>query len=160
MTSFDLRELIRDEIASSAVADPAVIAEHVAKRVPTAHVRAALALALHDMVRVAVVKQRYETHRAVERAAVGRGSKWDDAGEMYRAILGQRIEVGGEDREWKFLGDCTRDDLLQAVSTREEQAKGLIMASRRYKAIADLLERHAKDQVSELPLDEVAAVFA
>jgi hypothetical protein len=157
---FDLRALILDEIETSAVADPIVIAEHVAKQVPTKYLREALALALRETVRTTISGERVKVQHQAERAAAGKSTKWADAGEMYKELLGQRVEVGGEDREWKFLGDCTRDDLLNAVGFRKKQAQSLIVSARRYEAIAQLLDKHGMARVSELPMPDLAAVYA
>lgn len=70
LVEFDLRSLVREEIESSAVADPHVLAEHIAKLVPDENLRAALEQCLANTVRMLVAEAR----RSASMAAATQGS--------------------------------------------------------------------------------------
>jgi hypothetical protein len=158
VSSFDLRALIRDELETSAIADPHVVAEHVAKRVPDADLRAALEKALVPIVREMATVERGDVIQKIGRR---QGTPWHEtASPLYQKLLQQRIEVGGDEREWKFLGDCTRGDLLHAVEFRREQARANMVAAQRYQALVDVMDEKSVERVADLPLPTIAAVFS
>lgn len=156
MSDFDLRQLVADELATSAVADPAVVADHVLKQVPDEHLRDALATCLPGWVsRVA--------HRPLNRSAsaskLGRSRKCDDQA-WYRGILRRRLEVGQDGREWKFLGDCTRDDVLRAAQVRRDQAAANLAVAAQLEKLAEKMRVFRASTVADLDAGLLAEVLA
>lgn len=149
---FDLRSLIHAELESSPVADPHVVAEHVVKRINDHDLRAALAACLPDYVRN--IAHQPGTSPTPGDAAASTSSpsrKWAASNE-WATYLRERICVDAAGRTWKFLGECTGDDLLSVARFRRTQAGALLLRAERFEALAEKMRCHRAATVADLDL--------
>lgn len=151
---FDLRLLVREELATSPVADPHVVAEHVAKQVPDEHLRDALRACLPEFVRI-IGHGSVTTPRA---SGAPRSAKCDDQA-WYRGVLRRRVEVGQDGREWKFLGECTLDDVLRAAEVRREMAAANAAAADQFDRLAGKMRTFRAATVADLDAGLLGEVF-
>lgn len=160
--SFNLRDLIRDVAASSNAPDPGSLADEVARRIPPKHRDEALRLMLRDYVRVMVAQQRMtHTEPASQQPdnarSNGRSWKRDGIRESWRKMLRDRIHVAPNPSAWKFLGDCSFDDLSFAALERRTAAERTLAKAEEYEALAALLKEHGVETVRELPAEVLAS---
>lgn len=59
---------------------------------------------------------------------------------------------------WKFLGDCTRDDVLAAAAKRRALAGSIIAVAERFETLANLMQRRRAKTVDDLPADALLDV--
>lgn len=168
---FNLRMLIREVADSSTIADPARLAEEVARRISSRDRAAALEQALPTLVQHVVSRRRVsldmtdafpahtpapgsssggavsEAHSAAQRPS----SKVAGIRETWRRMLRDRIAVGPERGDWKFLGDCTIADLQFASSIREEHARRNAARAEQLRDLADRLGKSGVETVGQLP---------
>lgn len=149
MTDFDLRKLVREVCENSEVADPAQLAKEVNQRIKRQERDAALEAALPLFVRVELGQMRMSTHRV--RPGPQSSRKVAGIRETWRRMLRDRINVGPDVSDWKFLADCTATDLDYAASIREENARRNAARAEQYRQLAELLEEHGVATVGELP---------
>jgi hypothetical protein len=70
------------------------------------------------------------------------------------------VNVAAEGREWKFLGDCTRDDCLTLVDNRRRKASELETEAERYQRVADAMAEYGAETVRQLPREALREVLA
>lgn len=156
---FDLKALIREVADESQHADPGAIAEEVAKRVPNKHLRSAFREMLRPFVRQLVATGRtFPAPMTRETASTGSSDtkprpanrSWKRTG-IYRwaSVLRERVHVGASD--WKFLGDCDRDDLGFIASERRTLAEANLLKAEQYEKLLALLDEHGAATVRDLP---------
>lgn len=162
-TYFNLREFIAEVCDTFPTADPAIIAIEVLNRIPRVHYRAALEQALPSLVNQVISRQRHNipaaTFTAGASAATGvrvaerAAPSWKVIGirETWQRLLRDRINVGPEPSEWKFLSDCTVPDLHYAADVRDEHARRNAARAAQYRQLAALLVEHGVDTVGNLP---------
>lgn len=150
MTDFDLRKLVRDVCENSTVADPAALAKEVDRRIKRQERDSALEACLPLYVQRELGQMRMATHRPAP-ATPQSSRKVQGIRETWRRMLRDRINVGPDVADWKFLADCTAEDLAYAASIREEHARRNAARAEQYRQIAELLEEHGVDTVGELP---------
>lgn len=164
MTSFDLAALVREVCNHSADANPEVIAKHVNHRISRHDRDAALEQALVAYVRAVVTRSRLSM--AVSQITPGGqrfngdqhtpatgGHRSAPIREAWRKVLRNRIPVGPEPGEWRFLADCTVPHLDYAATVREELARRNANCARQYRALGAALIEHGVTTVGELPDD-------
>lgn len=146
---FNLHATIRDELEVNPSANPRDIASVVAKLVPDDCMRDALADAL-----VAVVRAEIGNHRrAAQRSTFDtHSSRWENASQAYLALLRSREYVATEG-EWKYLGDCTKSDVLAIVEQRRMLAEANATMATRYDRLAQVMG--SEQTVADLPEDVV-----
>lgn len=147
---FNLRALIRETGRSSLVADPGLIADDVFRRIPARNRDTALRQALRQFVRQVLTEDRMRTHIS-STPGVGVSSKVQGIREHWQRALRDRLNV--DDGVWKFLGECTRADLMFAADQRREQASRNRAKAAQYDALRALMEKHGVDRVADLPAD-------
>ena len=126
MSDFDLRALIREVCDGSTITDPATLAKEVGRRIDRSDERAALDQALPTILQHHISRSRgfmnspggqirCDTHRP---AAAGapisepvRSRKVAAIRETWQRMLNDRINIGPDLSDWKFLGDCNAEDL-------------------------------------------------
>lgn len=150
MTDFDLRKLVRDVCENSTVADPAALAKEVNQQIKRTERDAALEAALPLFVQNILGQLRMRSHRPVP-VIPQPSRKVQGIRETWRRMLRDRINVGPDVSDWKFLADCTAEDLDYAASIREEHARRNAARAEQYRQLAELLEEHGVDTVGELP---------
>lgn len=151
---FDLRGFVRELAADVASPSPHVLAALVAARVPDELLREALTQTLPSFVTGMVTNERRDHYPELREAVRGRDRKLL-AGAWWQRALAQPMPVYDESGAWKRLGDCTRDDLLEAVRVRREQAERLLDTAGTWEAYADLLAECGAERVRDLPVDAV-----
>lgn len=171
-TEFSLHDLVVDEMARNASANPYVIAERVIDRIVSlSDAKAALAKALPMYVRniagnTGVAPPRIvtggsqhelEPHVPGAPSGPGTGRAHTDAikgaqragANRRRAWLAHRHP--GVDGVWKFQGDFTEADCLAAAAVRHAKAAETAAAAKWFENVARLLVEHKAVTVKELP---------
>jgi hypothetical protein len=68
------------------------------------------------------------------------------------AELGKSVNVAPDrGREWKFLGDCDRDECLTLATNRHRKAAEVTAEAERYERVAEAMEVHEVETVRQLP---------
>ena len=150
---FDLRLLIREELETNPSADPYVVAAEVAKRVPDHRLREVVDYCLVRVVKeVAGVARHTAMHPPASglRPVGGRSERWGAV-----KVLRSRLCVDPDEREWKFLADATRDDVLRAADVRRQQAAANAAWAERYERLAEKMRVYRAATVSDLPPDAI-----
>lgn len=158
MTDFDLRKLVREVCDTSEIADPAQLAKEVNGRLKRQERDAALEACLPLFVQTVLGQMRMSTHRP-EPTAPQESRKVRGIREAWRRMLRDRISVGPNEGDWKFLSDCTGTDLDYAASIREEHARRNMARAEQYRQLAELLEEHGVTTVGELPDDTLGSAL-
>lgn len=155
--TFDLRALVRQMLRTSEQPNPDWLVEAVLARVTEADREEALRQALPSIIREAAARERMANPITPSAAmpTKARGSwKVQAIREEWQRALRNRIHVGPGD--YKFLGDCTYDDLLFAASERMAIADKNAAIARSYNALAALLTEHDAKTVRDLPAEVLA----
>jgi hypothetical protein len=150
MTDFDLRALVREVCDHSTVADPLMLAKEVNRRIKQADRDAALESALPLVVQNELGRLRMRHHAPIP-GTPQPSRKVAGIREMWRRTLRDRINVGPDVSDWKFLADCTAEDLDYAAALREEHARRNAARAAQYRRLAELLNGHGVSTVGELP---------
>lgn len=147
---FNLRALVREVCDESHQADPAMLAKEVDRRIRKADRDAALEQALAAFMWQFVSRDRSSVATSRPGAVSGRSSKVAGIRGLARAQR-DRVSVGPDPSDWKFLADCTADDLDYAAALREEYAQRVMARADQYRRLAELLAEHGVATVGELP---------
>jgi hypothetical protein len=136
--------------------DPAVTAEKILADLSDAECRVGLETTLTDYVR------HVQNHMATS-TRHGSVSPMSTSGKVTRArswwadVLATALEVGGE---WKYLRDCTADDLDTAAETRYRIAAETKAQGDQWSALAKYLRAHRKmATVADVPEAELAKLL-
>lgn len=152
MPDFILRQLVRDVLRDTDKADPGEVAGEVMARIPRGMVRAALSQALRLYVRQVISETRIgRTGPQSTVTPLNRSAKVTAIRDGWQKRLRDRVHVGSG--EWKFLADCTYDDLLAAATERRELAERNQAWARQYDAWARLLTEHDAATFGDLPAE-------
>jgi hypothetical protein len=165
---FDLNAMIREELEGP-VADPAVVAAQVEKRIPDDLlrdvVRALLSYRVSEVSRSRRTKVVDDLSDSPDTRATRSGSfgvsrrpRWAEAGDLYMKLLTQREALPGG--EWKFLGDMTADEVLAAAATRINHGKASISRGRAYEALSKKMVQVGAKTVADLTHAHLDEVFA
>ncbi len=146
---FNLRALVRECVRSSITADPGLIATIVFSQIADEDHAEALDQALREIVREVIREERMRTQ--ITSPQVGASAKVQGIRDHWQRALRDQIYVA--EGEWKFLGDCTQDDLMFAAEQRREQASRLRAKAAQYDVLRGLLDEHGVKQVRDLPAD-------
>lgn len=147
--SFDLDALVRRQVRASDTPDPRVIAAAVAESIPAAELRGVVARLLPDHVRVASGR--------VRQATLGgrRGSgKWRAVAESANDIAIFRVPVC-VNGTWKFLGDCSREDVKAAAADYRALAAANTARADAFDGLGRLMARRRVERVDALPASSV-----
>lgn len=150
-TDFNLRQVIREVLRSSTMADPGQVADEVMRRIPTKMIKAALTQVLRDVVRQVMSEERGAHRGLTPTAGPTRSAKVSGIRDGWQKRLRDRVHVGAS--EWKLLGSCTYDDLLFAASERREIAESNAAMARQYDAWARLINKHDVATFGDLPAE-------
>lgn len=149
------RSLARQALADAGSPDPAVVAELLLDSLTDAQCRVALGATLPNWMRVLASQQdrtvRHEaaTPRTTPTTAQ-RVTSW------YQRTLATRIMVGDQ---WKFLGDCTADDLTAAADVRLKAAAATKAEGDRLQALAEQMRASGAKTVSKVKADVLQRVY-
>ncbi len=155
----DLHRLVR-EVADNHkdVADPGKLAEFVFNALQPEDYEGAVWTMLRSYVRDVIRQQRNAPEPAPVRVkdlvgstpqAFRPSSKVTGIRETWRRHLGDRVSV--RDHDWKFLRDCTYEDLTSAADERRRLAAENTASARRYEKMAVALSEHDASTIGDLP---------
>lgn len=173
---FDARKTIREKLQAGHDPQPAKLADAIATECPEEYLRLALSQALPYLVRDEIRKVR---HAALGRRGTqdGRPSRGEEAwkavasadpadpaeqpsegarargGTMAFSIFQVPVSLGPG--HWKYLGDCTREEILEAGQHLEQRATENQARADGYKALAEEMESAGADQVRDLDGEKV-----
>jgi hypothetical protein len=162
----NLRDLVREVLATSNEVDPAALAREVFDRIPQADRELALEQALPIVVRNIVSRQRIHNfpggHRGNEAQPVLAAGepvirdgfpsrKVQAVREAWRLRLRERISVGPGSKEWTFLGDATAEQLDYAAGLRESLAAANAESARQLRDLAAAIRAAGVGSVKDLP---------
>lgn len=155
--TFSLSALI-DEVRESAGPDPADIAAKVEPLIPESERHAVFVMLLTRYIstskpRIAQViahPQAKPTKGAAASPPRPAKSAKVAAYREYGQFL--RIQVAVGKNEYRWMGDCSYDDLIAAAERRRTHAAQTIAAAEQYEAIAELVRQNNVPTVSKLPL--------
>ncbi|GGF38791.1 hypothetical protein [Williamsia phyllosphaerae] len=154
-THAELRAAVREFAANSNLSDPAEIADAMLLGVTAATRKAWLAEALPVVVshvlssqRNTVLNQAFRSPRRMP----SKSAKVAGVRDWWSQLMDQRIAIGAE---WKPLGDCTADNLVQIVALRRERAAQVNSQADKYDTLLGLLSTYRVATVRELPADAV-----
>jgi hypothetical protein len=154
---YSLSRQVRLLLESSDETDPAVIATQMIATMSLADARMALAATLPGYVRNRITAQR--TSPIAVGMPVG-SARWDNVAQLHAdgslTLLRQRVFAQGS---WKFLGDCSRDDVGDLVAVREADAQAVLAVAARYKNLRAAMDRRNAGVVSDLPGDVLNEIF-
>lgn len=163
-SSFDLRQLVRDVMASSSEADPGVIANMVMERIDPADYFTALAQTLRGFVRQVLGEHRAEVLpsvssvrvRPIRRGVASSSLKVSAIREAWQRALDARVHVEGGT---KLLRDCTYEDLLFAAEERQRIAAANSARARQFREIASAVLAAGVGTVGELSAEDQMRVL-
>jgi hypothetical protein len=143
-----LASMVREEIRSSRNGGlPVSLSSPSTPR--TSH----LTLHKHPVPRQTMEEQpgAFASPRLTQSAKRARSAKVAAIRDAAPKWLRDRLNTGGDPREWKRVGDCTFSDLMFAAAQRREQAARTSAAAERLEALAELLRAHKVELVRDLP---------
>lgn len=170
MSDFNIRQLIREVLRSSTMADPGSVADEVMRRIPKQMVRAALVQVLRDVVRQVMGEERQANRGGSSATAEPPALRLADGNDESKPVpnrswkrvgisdgwqkrLMDRVHVGQSARDWKLLKFCTYEDLLFAANERRGIADSNAAVARQYDAWARLLNEHDVTTFGDLPAE-------
>lgn len=171
---FNLRTLIREVCDTSSATAPELLVKEVLRRIDRRDAQVALEQALPYIVHSVVSSHRFTApppgrpHTApADQTAFDaladdvsggatpikqpRSTKVASIRDTIGRALRERISVGHDRSEWKFLGDCTADDLEYAARLRHDLARANAARARQLHELADALRESGVETVRELP---------
>lgn len=189
MTDFNVRQLIRDVLRSTTLAEPADVSAEVMRRIPADKMQVALAQVLRDVVREMIRSERAGNNSltvsdgapaakpplpvAPPTARFSAPSP-DQNGEPEaprvpnRSVKVSAIRDGWQKRlhdrvhvsgSWKLLRYCTYEDLLFAAAERRDIADSNAAAARQYDAWARLINEHDVATFGDLPAEALMSAL-
>jgi hypothetical protein len=159
--TFDLHSLVQAELERSKSADPLVVAEGVLDLIPDEALRDVVGQLIRGYVRNEAGRQRSRhLSQAIHptRVAPSPSSKVAAIRTAWQRVLDDRIHVGGA--AYKFLRDCTYEDLQAAANERERLAEANHRSAKQYQLLADLIAQHGVTTFGELPVEILQAALA
>lgn len=159
---FNLRRLVEDTLATSTDANPHIVAKEILDAIPRGCYRDALAETLPDFVRHAArsVRPAPPEHSS--------GDRYDSAAPLAaapevspkaRAFANRRIALSMDGNEWKFLTECTADDLDAAAAMRRTMATANLAVAQKFETLAETLRSQGCETVGDLPDDVIGEAF-
>jgi hypothetical protein len=185
MSEFNLRQLIREVLRSSTMADPGDVATEVMRRIPARMIKTALTQVLRDVVRQVMSEERGKNSGAATvvetppppalriaqptlddesstpppKPVPNRSWKRQAISDGWQKRLTDRIHVGQNARDWKLLRACTYEDLLFAATERRSLADSNAAVARQYDAWARLMNEHDVATFGDLPAEALMSAL-
>lgn len=154
---FNLRATVREVLVESDEADPGVIAGLVMARIPKKDRDAALSQAMRLVVRESISQARTGRQPRSNVTPIRPSHKVAAIREGWMRRLHDRVHVGGS--EYKFLADCTYDDLLRVAGERQELAERNGAWAREYRAMANAVLDADVATFGDLPAETQATIL-
>ena len=156
MTDLNLRQMVRDVLDETDLADPSEVAEKVFSGLRRSDYGAALQQTLRQFTRVVMTEARAAGGPAMPQPTATKSWKVEGVRDQWVQQMNARIHT---DSGWKMLRDCTRDDLLFAAADRRRIAKENLATADRYELLANLMAEHGAETVNDLPCPAVVDVI-
>lgn len=148
-TALNLRELVRAAAEVADEASPEAIAEIVMAKVDADDYADVIRQILPRYVQVCLHTNLLDNRRSA--AQVKASPRRDNMREVLARRLRESVHVGGG--AWKFLGDCTFDDLLAAAAERKRQASENIARAKVFEARAKAVRAAGVTTFQQLPTE-------
>lgn len=153
---FSLRSRVREALESDEP-DPRVIADNLLRELTSNEAAAALAATLPLYVRQVSKDLRRSASRSHSSTV---STRWDNVAQLQEegtlSLLRARVFTSGI---WKFLGDCTRDDVTDIAEQRAQEAGDLQAAAERFRNLRVTMGRKHATIVSDLAPDVLTEIF-
>lgn len=163
MTTIASADDLRARVRALAVDEPspAVITDQVLRALTDPEFRVVATVTLHEFVRTVLSRgalppaQTYETATGarVPSAKIAAVRDWV-ARELRRSVC---VDEG--DSTWRFLAECTADEVYAAAAIRRRKAAETAAEAERFEGIGKAVEHAGVDRVGELPRDILEAVL-
>lgn len=171
MSDFNLRQLVRDVLTSSTMADPRDLAAEVFHRIDPADYSAGLTQCLPDIVREQIRMSRNAVTpaalaelpsivREAPRRLPARSAKVEGIRDWWKERLRERLSVGPNAADWRMLGDCSAADLDFAAADRRTIAAKTLAKAAEYAELAEAVRVAGVERVRDLPADVLRARLA
>jgi hypothetical protein len=158
---FDLRKIVRDELDSSAEADPKIVAQHIYKKLSRKERDLALEMTLPGYVREVAGSERRASHNQKSSASstssssssprrTSGPSKRGTAMSAFQKALRQRVHIEGI-RAWRRIGDMSADDLFMVAEERKAMGDANHAEARRYRDLGSAVKNHKVETPAALP---------
>lgn len=158
VSKISLRDRVREALVESGAVDPKDVADTLIDSLTDEEYRAAAEFGLRTMATEESRRERERVlHSNVTTPTVPAGNfstKWSQA---HDSLL--RARVTFENRDAKFLGDCTAADLYDHADWQERQAHGILQRAAIYRALGVAVQEAHVEHVRDLPRDLVAEMF-
>ncbi len=176
---FSLRALIREKMQEGHEPAPAKIADTIADEVPSKYLRLALSQALPYLVRDEIRKLRHaafgrhaeESTDGAKRAApsdalvaAASGEEVDEPTEGAKARGGTlaftiyQVPVSFGPGHWKYLGDCTREEMLDCARSLKERAAENQARADSYQELADYMQAEGIEVVRDVEAEKLREI--
>lgn len=152
-TEWSLSKTISTKLQEAVNPGPHLVAQEVANEVPDHLLRKTLATALIAIVGDSIRSQR--NHQINSNGS----SKWKGVAEDIESGVVDFLRLNVFCGEWKFMGECTADDLDYKVDELNEEALELQDTAERYQKIANKMRQKKLTTVSDLPKKEIAKIL-
>lgn len=152
---FDLKAVVADAIALAGSPDPVIVSKLALDAIDPADAHAALAIVLPLYVRNAMRNAAVATRPHAEPGKVD-----ERTCRKARAYLARySVALSTDERDRKWLGDCTYDDLLTAAGIRRNKAAETIAEAEKFERLAEKMRVNRASVVSELSDEAIAEAF-
>lgn len=173
---YDVRQEIRTKLQEGHDPQPAKLADTLAEECPEQYLRLALSQSMPYLVRDEIRKVRHAAlgRRGTQDGKPARGKEaWEEVasadpddpaeqpsegsrargGTMAFSIF--QVPVSLSVGHWKYLGECTREEILNAAQHLQQRAAENQSRADGYTALAEEMESAGAEQVSELDGERV-----
>ena len=161
-SGFNIRATIRKIAASSTIRNPSVLAEEIVRQIPPEELLDVLRTALMPLVREVIAEDRPhgtfttgfgrpQAGGAIRSPSSG-SAKVAAIRDGWQDRLRARYSVDGE---WKFLGECTYEDLQAISRSLDLQAERYRSKAAGLRSLAALLTEHDAPTVRDLPAEKL-----
>lgn len=168
---FDVRKAIREKLQEGHDPQPAKLADTLAEECPEEYLRLALSQAMPYLVRDEIRKVRHAAlgRRGTQDGEPSRGEEtWREVAEADPDDPAEQPSEGARARggtlafsifqvpvslgvgHWKYLGDCTREEILNAAQHLQRRAAENQTRADGYTALAEEMESVGAEQVRDL----------
>lgn len=147
----ELRALMRAVIADHPHTDISKLARLTREATPHESVmsfyEAALTIAIQQLIG-ADRRQAFQGPDRAQRKLAYRSPNVEERRSWWASLLRQRVVVGGN---VLLLGDCGKTELISCIEERRRQVAGFEKQITHFEHLLDLLAKHKKPKVKDLP---------
>lgn len=158
---FNVRELIRDVIDSSGLADPGEIADVVLAKISDDDLRSALRSVLRSAVRMQLGHERKNLAEQSASNATG-ANRANQVRHWYERTLQMSLHVADKDGQpvWARFGDCTAAQLEFVANERREKARMNAAQALVYERVQAWMKTKRAKTVSDLSAEDLREAMA